>query len=792
MRGNIKPPRYKEVQRMTVRSKCRIISQDASSQSESEAQALGIAPVGRRLKNKRHCLYEKHSKTPLTRKYLTSVEERLRQAELRVRQMERRAQIAEAKLLQPLENSVATARQSPQLEPDSAGAGPSYFGSERSIPTAKQMEREFAASAQVIDTAGLRAFNDAPTAAWQYVNDESVVSQEHLPKSPVFAGSTSHAASVRTHELEAPPSEADDFSWDEQSSSGRPESRHGAAVDVEGDDANVTDGMASLSVEDRGAGYLGTASGAAMLRLLLPDAEHRRPVKQSLQSRLRALSSQQSDEQPHQGWVPTPVWEKWRIGEIDLDVAINSYFSLYHLSYPIVHEPTFRAQYTQVIPRPSGSSWNALAYMLGALGLFTASTGYVTRDLDLFEAAKANISIDSLGSGNLTLVQVLVLMSNYLQKRNKPNSGYNYLGLALHMAMGLGLHKEFHNWRIAPLAMEIRRRVWWCLHVFAVGAMITFGRPLSWPVHGIEVALPINVDDRDLTNVSTSLPSPRVGITTYSAVAAQARFHLATNDIYSKVISVNFPSASELLQLDEQRIESWRLLWHNDHHDVPLKFRLSRSIMEWRFRNFRVIMYRPFVIRHVLQLRSGAPFAGTESTTQTAIERCFLEAKLSIRAIHEYWMSSEQAWTVMAAWYALYFLFQSSLVPLILLRNQPTSAQAPDWGEQIHLVLNVLDSMADINPASRECRQVITKLCTDFLPLGIESTGGQLDQFTLNPVEESPQTQLSGVYSMMWPSANAADVDTFIPDNSWTAFLVDAQSNSPFLPRELTAKAPWG
>ncbi|KAK5112813.1 hypothetical protein LTR85_011147 [Meristemomyces frigidus] len=451
--------------------------------------------------------------------------------------MERRAQIAEDKLKQPPDSSVTTARQSPELEPNSAGDDQAVVGRGRSDSAARRMDREFAASAEVIDTAGLRFFNEAPNTAWQCVDEDFGGSDGPTLTSPAFSESVDHEATFSAHELEAPPSEADDFSWDEQSCGERPESRHATAADIEAEDADVTDGMASLSVEDRGAGYLGVASGAAMLRLLLPDAEHRRPVKRSPQSRLRALSSQQPGGACEQGWVPTPVYEERGIGEIDLDAALDSYFSLFHLFYPIVHEPTFRAQYTQVIPRPSGNSWNALAYMLGAMGLFTTSTGHVTRDLDLFEAAKANISIDSLESGNLTLVQVLVLMSNYLQKRNKPNSGYNYLGLALNMAMGLGLHKEFHNWPIAPLAMEIRRRVWWCLHVFAVGAMITFGQPVSWPVHGTEAALPMNMDDRNLTNVSTSLPSAKAGITTYSAVIAQARFHLATNDIYSKVIS---------------------------------------------------------------------------------------------------------------------------------------------------------------------------------------------------------------------------------------------------------------
>ncbi|KAK5112812.1 hypothetical protein LTR85_011146 [Meristemomyces frigidus] len=100
--------------------------------------------------------------------------------------------------------------------------------------------------------------------------------------------------------------------------------------------------------------------------------------------------------------------------------------------------------------------------------------------------------------------------------------------------------------------------------------------------------------------------------------------------------------------------------------------------------------------------------------------------------------------------------------------------------------------MADINPASRECRQVIIKLCAHFLPLISGSSEGQLDQFTVNPVEESPQTQLSGVYSMMWPSANSTDVDMLMPDHSWTAFLADTQLDSPFLPGDFPPGIHWG
>ncbi|KAF7187252.1 Regulatory protein GAL4 [Pseudocercospora fuligena] len=696
-------------------------------------------------RNKRHCLYERHSKTPLTRKHLTAVEERLRQAELRLRQSEYRVRVAEHKLQETLTSQAAHETETPIAQ----AVNESYQGypleSSSSMPSREAVQ----------PTTGFTS------ADWQFFA---------LAEDPI----TAVDATPPDYQLEEPPSHAEDFSWDEQEPVASPESAQPLKAE-DGDDP-VTDGMASLSVEDRGTGYLGVASGAAMLRLLLPDAHYRKNIN------ARAKPIKQEEPAARDlGWVPTPVYAERNIREIDLDAAIDLYFSCYHLSYPIVHEPTFRAQYAQVIPRPNGRSWNALAYMIGAVGLFTTAHGPISQDVDLFEAAKSNLSIASLETGNITLVQVLTLMSNYLQKRNKPNSGYNYLGLALHMAMGLGLHKEFQNWHIAPLSMEIRRRVWWSLYVFFSGAMITFGRPVSWPSHGVEVALPLNVDDRDLTHASSTLPAPKLGITTYSSVTSQARFHLATNDIYARVISMQSSTAAEMLQLDDQMIESWRSVWADEPFEIPIKFQLSRKVMEWRYRNFRIIMYRPFLIRHILRARSASPNQTVDQATRTAIDRCLFEAESTVTSIHEYWFSREQI--CMASWYCLYFLFQASLIPSIMLRNQPTSEHAANWRGQIRLVLRVTEAMRTINPASRECHMVIMQLCGDFLEL---PPGTPLTFDTLKPVEESPETQLGNVYTMMWP--NAADIDMLLPsDDSWTNFLAEMPSESPLDPTTRSA-----
>jgi len=281
--------------------------------------------------------------------------------------------------------------------------------------------------------------------------------------------------------LEVPP--MDDFEWDEQDIYVI-EAPDGETLSKpsDKDDQDIIDGMASLTVDGNDGGYLGIASGAALLRIIDPVLKF---TKKGIKPHSKKVASN----------VPQ-LYEQLDPHRNIVDSMIDSYFGLFHLNYPVVHEPTFRAQYTGVIPRPSGNCWHVLAYVVAAIGVFTTSTSLENIDLVLFSKAKSLLSIHFLESGNLTLVQALLLISNYVQKRNKPNSGYNYLGLAVRMGMGLGLHKEFQGWNISPLKMEIRRRVWWSLCIFDAGSTITFSRPMTWPGEGIEVALPMNIYDR--------------------------------------------------------------------------------------------------------------------------------------------------------------------------------------------------------------------------------------------------------------------------------------------------------
>ncbi|PON22589.1 fungal specific transcription factor domain-containing protein [Trichoderma gamsii] len=509
--------------------------------------------------------------------------------------------------------------------------------------------------------------------------------------------------------LERPPASGD-FEWDERN-------------DQPGGHKFI-DGMASLTSDTDGSGYLGVASGAALLRITVGHNGHR-----------------SGTSSPRASTVPFAMTSLSA-----LDGYIDDYFALYHRSYPIIHEATFRAQFMEIIPRPSGNAWQVLLYVVAALGAWSTATQRTDAHTALFEAAKARFSFDLLETGNLVLVQALTLMANYAQMGNKPNSSYNYYGLARRNAMGIGLHKELSAWRLKPLVIEMRRRVWWCLYAFDVGSIITFSRPFDFPQSGVDVELPINVHDADLTTATTQRPPPADTTTLYSHLTAQCSFHMATYNIYERMISDSFPSAKEMVELDDTSIESW--LGSLPHYfqpsaTQPPRYAFSHATLQWRYRNLRILAYRPFLLKRAM---SGSEWVqdqdGSEdlANIDIAFQRCLDAASESIELISRFWFNNSQ--TMMVSWYGLYFLFQAVLIPIVCLRNNPQSDLAGAWRDQVHESTRILESMMRLNPTASRCLRIVTSLAQPYISNEEEING---------PTQESWQDQLTSLYPMMWP-----------------------------------------
>jgi transcriptional regulatory protein GAL4 len=100
--------------------------------------------------------------------------------------------------------------------------------------------------------------------------------------------------------------------------------------------------------------------------------------------------------------VYAPLYEQPSPNKHILDSMIDT-FGVNHVRYPIVHKPTFRAQYSEVIPRPNGDCWLILAYTISAIGVFTIAKSLDRTDLSLFAHAQSIFSVNFLEIENLTM-----------------------------------------------------------------------------------------------------------------------------------------------------------------------------------------------------------------------------------------------------------------------------------------------------------------------------------------------------------------------------------------------------
>jgi transcriptional regulatory protein GAL4 len=123
-----------------------------------------------------------------------------------------------------------------------------------------------------------------------------------------------------------------------------------------------------------------------------------------------------------------------------------------------------------------------------------------------------------------------------------------------------------------------------------------------------------------------------------------------------------------------------------------------------------------------------------------------------------------------------YFLFQAVLIPCICLRNSPVDPQAHEWRSQILTTLSVISLLTQVNSSSARCYQVIMKLCGQYLEdAAIEETRLGIDSGSegagMDPIDESPQTQMNDLYSMMWPNVPVLEADVVMQDDAWMEFL---------------------
>ncbi|KAI1340630.1 c6 zinc finger domain-containing protein [Xylariaceae sp. FL0016] len=506
---------------------------------------------------------------------------------------------------------------------------------------------------------------------------------------------------------EAVPDEADGFDWQE-------------------DVNELADGMAALSVEPRGTGYLGTTAGVFFLRSLL-------------------------------FWMGNPrsVFDRSIPGVTSR--LIDGYFSIYHVTYPFIHEATFQAQFHEIIPRPEQRSWQMLLYTVLALGAWCLDEGIPDLDDELYHQALSLGEDESLfETANLTFVQALVLLSNLSQKRDKPNTGSNFLGLAVRMALSLGLHRELPNWNISLFQREMRRRAWWGLYLFDSGAGTTFGRPVLLPnLEAMDVKFVQNVDDDCLTPRSITPPPELSGPTIYSSMRTQCNFHIQSNHISNRLLSASGTPIEEILSMNKA-LDAWSntvapyFLLNNEPVSQDHWYLFARERLWWRFWNMKLILFRQILLGLAIDKGRGAASSGTDSFKHKCSAIGVNAARSTIASINRFLVHVGQ--NRLVSWYSMYYLFHASLVVALAIRSDTESHDLSLWQEDINVVRNIFRNVLTKDPMAARCANILDHILPlhqqDFTFIGKDQVDLDSIDFSLWPTD---QTNLFSSYG--WPDS---------------------------------------
>ncbi|KAK5049368.1 hypothetical protein LTR84_004297 [Exophiala bonariae] len=253
------------------------------------------------------------------------------------------------------------------------------------------------------------------------------------------------------------------------------------------------------------------------------------------------------------------------------DDYLHCFWEFIHPVFPILHRPSFMRRFEALWSESQGPNAGSKQdefdhiVFVSSLNLVFA-LGCQFSDLvrepnrahvaeEFYQRARKLFIYDILDSASITLVQMLLLTSVYLQSTSHANRCWNVVGLAVRAAQSIGMDSEPPSRTPRdPLTRELRRRLWHtCVTMDRLVAM-TFGRATI--TSGTEsVPKPLVIDDEYLTEqhegVQPSEEVPRLGLFVWS---------LKLYDILHEILATLYNKRSERPGPRGRDGENWNLL----------------------------------------------------------------------------------------------------------------------------------------------------------------------------------------------------------------------------------------
>lgn len=231
--------------------------------------------------------------------------------------------------------------------------------------------------------------------------------------------------------------------------------------------------------------------------------------------------------------------------------------------------------------------------------------------------------------GTILFVETLALVGYFMQNLNRRDAAFLYIGMALRMAITLGLHQETTRPDLDEAAREHRRRVWWSVY--------SLDR-----IHSVKSGNPITIYDED---IGVSFPSKLPHEPEYCAAVVLKHYTKLSQICGEITVSIyrRTPKSGSTLMAAVKNIILSLSQWHRELPEKlrfdPARLSISRESVSTLLHYSQCINMtaRPLLF-HVVQkrLKSGLSVKeedwkeGLTQTTIRVIEMCISASRDTI------------------------------------------------------------------------------------------------------------------------------------------------------------------
>ena len=218
------------------------------------------------------------------------------------------------------------------------------------------------------------------------------------------------------------------------------------------------------------------------------------------------------------------------------------------------------------------------------------------------------------GGPHILETLITILTGEHILKKDGATDGWLFIGMILHIAIRMGLHRDADHFpQISLFEGEMRRRIWTTILQLDLVLSLEKGLPRNATDTQIDTRRPLNLRDCDFDEGTAEMPAPRPDTewTPILPMIAKGRLIPALGLVCDLNTDVKTPSYSEVLRVDRVLEDVFRrttpaaLRWKMMLHritDSP-NLILQKVSMETSYHKSRILLYRRILVKFPSQIQ---------------------------------------------------------------------------------------------------------------------------------------------------------------------------------------------